>query len=186
MAHEDYEPDDHESGDYESPWDEAFVEEGRGRSKQKRAALALTDLGKQLVELDAASLSRFDLPDHLLKEIRAAQNMQFGALKRQLKFIGGLLRKMDTEAIEATMASLEARKQNLDASFHLCEHWRDRLLSNDAGAVTEFMAEYPQADAGQLRQLIRNARQEMLQNKGPKSSRQLFRLLRDILTSEGN
>jgi len=173
--------DDHESDDYDSPWDEEFVEEGRGRSKQKRAALALTDLGKQLVELDATSLARFDLPDHLLKEIRAAQSMQYGALKRQLKFIGGLLRKMDTEAIEATMANLEARKQNIDASFHLCEHWRDRLLSDDAGAVTEFMAEYPQADAGQLRQLIRNARQEAAQSKGPKSSRALFRMIRDLV-----
>lgn len=186
MGHEDYVPADHESDDIESPWDEASVEEGRGRSKQKRAAQALTDLGKQLVELDAASLSRFDLPNELLKEIRAAQGMKFGARKRQLKFIGGLLRRLDTESIETTMATLEALKQNIDATFHRCEQWRDRLLSDDANAVTEFMAEYPQADAGQLRQLIRNARQEILHNKGPKSARQLFRMIRDTLASEGD
>jgi len=172
----------HHQYDTETMWDEdEFVEEGRGRSKRKRAVQALTELGKQLVELDATALSRFELPDDLLQAIKAAQGMQFGARKRQLKFIGGLLRKMDTESIEETMANLEAKRDELDASFHLVERWRDRLVNEGDSALTELMQEYPTADAGQIRQLMRNAHREFLQNKPPKSARQLFRLLRELI-----
>jgi ribosome-associated protein len=47
--------------------------------------------------------------------------------------------------------------------------------------MTEFMAKYPQAAAGEIRQLVRNANKELQQNKPHKSSRALFRLLRDII-----
>jgi len=59
--------------DTETMWDEdEFVEEGRGRSKRKRAVQALTKLGGQLVELNDANLARFELPDELLQAIKAA------------------------------------------------------------------------------------------------------------------
>jgi len=173
--------------DTETMWDDEdegeFVEEGRGRSKRKRAVQALTDLGKQLVELKPDALARFELPDELLQEIKAAQGMKHTARKRQLKFIGGLLRKMDTESIEETMANLEAQKQGIDEAFHEVERWRDRLVDEGDAAMTELMQEYPAADAGQIRQLMRNAQRERLQNKPPKSSRQLFRLLRELIAA---
>jgi len=107
--------------------------------------------------------------------------MKLGARKRQLKFIGGLLRKMDTESIEETMANLEAKRDELDEAFHEVERWRDRLVNEGDLAVTELMQEYPTADARQIRQLVRNAQREQTQGKPPKSARQLFRLLREVI-----
>jgi ribosome-associated protein len=42
------------------------------------------------------------------------------------------------------------------------------------------MQQYPGVDSQQLRTLIRNSRREHLENKPPKSSRELFKLLREI------
>jgi ribosome-associated protein len=47
-------------------------------------------------------------------------------------------------------------------------------------ALQEFLAAFPQADIQQLRTLIRNAQREEASQKPPKSSRELFKLIREI------
>lgn len=153
------------------------------KSQQKREIQALRDLGKKLAELDDAALRKMDLPAELLQAIFDAKGMKHGALKRQFKLIAKLLRKMNTESLEETITGLEAKKADQDKHFHRIERWRDRLIEDGQDAMTEFMAKYPQADAGQIRQLIRNANKELQANKPPKSSRALFRYLR-TLTSQ--
>ncbi len=165
--------------DTETMWDDEGEEEGRGRSKRKREAQALTELGKKLTELEPSTLASFQLPAELQKAIEAAQSMKFAARKRQIKFIGGLLRRMDTEAIEAAMGDLENHKHILDADFHLVEQWRDRLLSDSDAALTELMGEHPNLDTTRIRQLLRNARREQQSGKPGGAAKQLFRLLRE-------
>ena len=150
------------------------------KSQQKREIQALRDLGKKLAELDDAALRKMDLPAELLQAIFDAKGMKHGALKRQFKLIAKLLRKMNTESLEETFSELEAKKADQDKHFHRLERWRDRLIEDGQDAMTEFMAKYPQADAGQIRQLIRNANKELTANKPPKSSRALFRYLRTL------
>jgi len=77
------------------------------KSQLKREATALQDLGEQLVSLSAAQLNRIPLPDEVLAAVRAAQTMpQRGAHKRQLQFIGKLMRGLDETEIEAIRAAL--------------------------------------------------------------------------------
>jgi ribosome-associated protein len=64
--------------------------------------------------------------------------------------------------------------------MHRLENWRQRLIEDDA-ALAEFLALHPTFDVQHLRTLIRNARKEAQLNRPPKSSRELFRLLRDVL-----
>ena len=66
-----------------------------------------------------------------------------------------------------------------NAYFHNLERWRSRLIE-DEGALSEFIQQYPHVDSQQIRTLIRNARREASANKPPKSSRELFKLLREI------
>jgi ribosome-associated protein len=47
--------------------------------------------------------------------------------------------------------------------------------------LTELLATYPDADAQHLRTLIRNAQKEKEAAKPPKSYRELFQVLRDII-----
>ena len=68
--------------------------------------------------------------------------------------------------------------------MHKIERWRDRLIAEE-GALTEFLRDMPGVDATEARQLIRNARREAAENKPPKSSRALFRLIRDALEAPG-
>lgn len=152
------------------------------KSQQKREIQALRDLGKKLSELDEAALIKMDLPAELLQAITDSKSMKHGALKRQFKLIAKLLRQMNTESLEKTIAELELKKVEQDRGFHRIERWRDRLLADGPEAMTQFMAKYPEADTGQIRQLIRNTNKELLANKPPKSSRVLFRLIRDVIS----
>lgn len=77
--------------------------DGPSRSQVKREALAITDLGKRLVELPAKKLALIPLEEHILAQIMAAKTMQRGALKRQYQYIGKLLRSHDCEPILAAL-----------------------------------------------------------------------------------
>jgi len=152
------------------------------KSQQKRDIEALLDLGKRLAQLDASALGKFDLPAPLLQALIEVQSMRFGAEKRQFKLICKLLRQINTEELQHTFQELDDKKVSQDKHFHRLERWRDRLIAEGQSAITDFMNKYPQADAGQIRQLVRNANKEIAQDKPRKSSRTLFRLLRDIST----
>jgi len=161
------------------------------KSQLKRDAIALLKLGKKLVQLDDSTLQRLNMKDELRQAIREGKAIrQNGAKKRHFKFIGKLLREMDTELLEQTIENMDLGTAKANAAFHRLERWRDRLLdSEDQHALTEWMQEYPQCDAGHLRQLIRNARKEFAQSKPLRSSRLLFQALREsseIETSKQN
>ena len=83
--------------------------EGPSKSQRKRDATALQDLGAQLVKLTSAQVNRIPLPDDLLAAVRAAQAMpQRGAHKRQLQYIGKLMRQIDDpEPIRAALATVQ-------------------------------------------------------------------------------
>lgn len=151
------------------------------KSQLKRDAQALLNLGKKLVALDISQLQRIHMSDELRQAIMDGKSIhQHGAKKRHFKFIGKLLREMDTAELEQAIEQIEFGTAKANAEFHKMERWRNRLLdAEDAHALTEWMQAYPSSDVSRLRQLIRNARKEMELNKPPKSSRTLFQVLRD-------
>ena len=174
--------------DEEEPiFEEGYDEEGYvirpNKSQLHRDALALLELGKKLSEMEPTRLKRLAMPDELFTALMDAKKIhQNGARKRHFKFIGKLLRDMETEALEQAVSEVAYGEAKSNAEFHQMERWRDRLLdSDDKDALTAFMGEYPQADAGRIRQLIRNAQKEIAQSKPPRSSRLLFQALREVM-----
>lgn len=161
--------------------DEDFQEySGPSKSQRKREANALQDMGKELVKLSRDRLEKLDLPDALRAEVMEAKRItSHGAIRRQMQLIGKLMRDVDADAIAEQLAEIRGESNVTKAAFHALEQWRDRLLQDDE-AVTQWLALYPDTDAQPLRQLIRNARREAAESKPPKSSRALFRLLRDV------
>jgi len=105
------------------------------------------------------------------------------ARKRQLKFVTGLMRKIEVEPIQQQLDKIKAKSAHATRELHQLEVWRERLISDDKQALTEFLMQNPGADAQHIRQLIRNAKKEIAAEKAPKSSRLLFRYLRDLLES---
>ncbi|KAB2308397.1 DUF615 domain-containing protein [Betaproteobacteria bacterium SCN2] len=153
------------------------------KTKRKEAMLALQDLGEELVKLPASKLDKLDLPDELRRAVDECRRFtKHGAIRRQLQYIGRLMRGVDEAPIARQLAAWRGESDEEKALLHRIERWRDRLIENDE-ALTLFLNEYPQADATQFRQLIRNARHEAANNKPPKSSRAIFKLVREVAES---
>ncbi len=167
---------------HDEDYDKFEIAERLNKSQQKREIEALLNMGKQLAALDAIALGKMDIPHELFQALQDVQSMKFGAEKRQYKLICKMLRQINTESLQQTLDELGSKKDDLNKNFHRTEYWRERLIADGQTAMTEFMDAYPQADAGQIRQLVRNANKELLQNKASKSARSLFRLLHAVIS----
>lgn len=151
------------------------------KTRRKQLMHELQELGETLVELDQDRLVRLNLPEDLFDAVMAARKITArGGRRRQLQYIGRLMRGVDEAPIRAQLAAWDSGHRQETAQQHLLENWRQRLIEDDA-ALPEFLAAHPGADIQRLRSLIRNARQEAAANRPPKSSRELFRLLREIV-----
>jgi len=155
------------------------------KSSKKRDMLALQELGARLVELNEQQLNSMLLPEELLEAVLEARRLarQHEAKRRQLQFIGRLMRNIDAAPIRDRLEEWRGQGREHTAQLHTLERWRDELLAADP-ALARFLEAYPGADSQQLRSLIRNARREQAAALPPKSYRELFRVLRDMITEE--
>ena len=154
------------------------------KTKIKQQMHDLQDIGEQLVELGNDRLKQLDLPERLYDAICELKRInKFGAQRRQMQFIGRLMREVDTAPIIAKLEVWGGTSRQHIGYLHQMERWRDRLLENDA-ALTELLADHPDVDAQRLRALIRNAHKEKELNKPPKSYREIFQALREMLPEQ--
>jgi ribosome-associated protein len=157
----------------------AMQDEILSKTKRKRDMHELQALGAALVELSDAHFERMSLPEALAQAVREARRIgSHGARRRQVQYIGRLMREIDPEPIRAQLAAVEGGSAQARASHLRLEHWRARLMEDD-GALTEFAREYPAAGLQQLRALIRNARREQAEGRPPRAFRELFRAIRE-------
>ncbi len=154
------------------------------KSQRKREMHALQALGETLVALPAEQLARLALPETLHEAIMQARSIsQRGALRRQLQYVGRLMREVDADQIRNRLQSVQAGTVTDVAMLHRAERWRERLLADDT-AMSEFVAAFPATDVQQLRTLLRNAKREMAAGRPPRAYRELFRNIRDILSGQ--
>ena len=143
----------------------------------------LQALGVALVGLSDSQLEVIEIPQKLREALLEAKRIKsHEAKRRQMQFIGRLMRDVDPAPIRSRLAELEGYSAQATARHRRLESWRDRLMSDDE-ALTAFAAEHPGADLQALRTLIRNARKEASLAKPPRAYRELFRVLKDIESS---
>jgi len=151
------------------------------KSSLKRDAHALQQLGAQLVDLPESVWSMLELPASLVAALSEARRLHArGGRKRQLQFIGKLMRDIDPELIRNYFEQERLKTRKLAQAHHELEAWRDRLIEEGDPAIETFLEQHAQADRQHLRQLVRQAKKELAHNKPPKSSRALFRYMRDL------
>lgn len=156
--------------------------EDRSKSQRKRDMLALQALGERLVELPAAQLARVPVPDDLLDAVHAARAIASrSARKRQLQYIGRLMREVDAEPIREALARIDGAGNAERVALHRAERWRERLLDEGDTALSEFLDEFPTADRPHLRRLVREAAAERAAGSAPRRQRELFRTVRTLL-----
>lgn len=147
-------------------------------------------LGEALLTLRADLMARLDLPEKLLDAIAQAKKItNFEGKRRQMQFIGKLMRPLDTEPIRAAIDEQKNGSAQLTLVLHLAEQWRDKLIASD-DALGDWLAEHPDTDSQQLRALVRQARKDAKPEKpgeAPrhgKSYREIFQLVRQTLAPE--
>jgi ribosome-associated protein len=157
-------------------------EERRNPSKSqlKRDMQALQDLGAQLVALGKESLAKVNLPEDLRAAVRDAQRFtKHEARRRQLQYVGRLMRDVDPAPIQAALDEINGVSAAANARQHALERLRVQLLE-DESVLGDIARRHPGADLQHLRQLRRNALKEQAENKPPRAFRELFRVLRTL------
>ena len=152
------------------------------KSEIKRDAEVLKKLGVELVNLSKNEISKIPLDEDLLYAIELAQKIKKEGYRRQIQYIGKLLRNRDIEPITQALDKLKNRHNQQVAMFHRLEKLRDELI--ETGDAESIMELFPTADRQQLRTLARSARKELTANKPPKTARQIFQYLKELSETE--
>jgi len=154
-------------------------EEIPSKTKVKQRMLELQALGAALVKLPDGKLATVPMPDNLAAAVREARRISaHEGRRRQVQYIGRLMRDLDAEPIRAALAGFDSQSAQSRARQQQLERWRTRLIDED-GALTEYADAHPGTDMQALRTLIRNARKEIAESKPPRAQRELFRVLRE-------
>ena len=161
--------------------DENFI----SKSQKKRDMLALQDIGEELVGLSSETINKLELPDDLRTAVVDAKRIpksKFGGMKRQMQYIGRLMREIDPAPIIEQLNSLKAPNKKQTALHHLAERWRERLLTDET-ALNAFANEFPEADRGLLDKQIQGAKDDKARNKPPKNYRLLYTQVHELIVA---
>lgn len=154
------------------------------KSERKRQALRLQELGKALAAMKRAQLEALPLPEKLAQAIFDYQRFtSHEARRRQLQFVGRLMRDVDADPLEAALANLRGESADARYRLHRAEQWRERLLA-DPAELTAFLAEFPDADRQALRQALQRALKPAAETRQKAATRALFRLIRDQIPED--
>ncbi|HZM33847.1 MAG TPA: ribosome biogenesis factor YjgA [Burkholderiales bacterium] len=161
-------------------YDNRVPDEIVSKTQRKKQMLELQALGERLVGLPEAQLAEMALEPQLEQAVLEARGVKtHEARRRQLQYIGRLMREVDATPIRERLAAISGTSARAGAAHRRLEALRDRLLADDE-ALTDFAARHPGADVQKIRSLIRQVRHDRDAGKPPRSYRELFRLLKDL------
>lgn len=155
------------------------------KTRQKAESQALQALGEELCRLPADRLAAAEMPESLREAILTWQRTRsHEGRRRQLQYVGKLMRSADPEPLREAVAAFALGGAREAWRLHEAERWRERLIADD-GALTEWLAAYPESDAQRLRSLVRAARRDAAvltpEQRQPRSARELFQFIRPLL-----
>ena len=177
------------NGRFVKPEEIALEEVGPPSKTQLKAeADEKQALGEALLTLRTDLMARLDLPDKLIDALKEARRItNFEGRRRQMQFIGKLMRPLDITPIRAAIDEQANGSADLTLALHLAEQWRDRLLADD-DALSQWLTDYPATDSQQLRALIRQARKDIAKPETPgeaprhgKAYREIFQLVKQAM-----
>jgi ribosome-associated protein len=164
----------------------------------KRESTELQKLGEALLTLRADLMQGLSLPERLGDAVAEARRItNFEGKRRQMQYIGKLMRLLDEETRQSVRDALEMQQKGSasDAlALHQAEQWRDKLIADDE-ALAQWQRAYPGTDTQQLRALVRQARKDVqpdaqsvsrgLAPRQGRAYREIFQLVKEQLDHEG-
>jgi ribosome-associated protein len=167
----------------------------------KRESAERQALGESLLELRKdlreRLLSQGHLNERLLEAVdEAGRISNFEGRRRQMQFVGKLMRQLTSEDVQAIQQALHDQHKGSAqevALLHQAEQWRDALLAADE-AISDWMSAFPDSDSQQMRALLRQARKDNTANAKTESQglaprqgrayRDLFQMIKQQLNHE--
>lgn len=150
------------------------------KTARKKQMHALQRLGERIVALSPEHTATLALPERLVEAIELARRIRaHEGRRRQMQYIGRLMREVDAASIEAAIDALQRGHRVEVAQHHEAERWRDQLLEDEA-AVTNLLTAYASADAQRLRQLRRQAIREPA---NPRYRREIYRAVLEAIAA---
>ncbi|MCV0437058.1 MAG: DUF615 domain-containing protein [Hydrogenophaga sp.] len=187
-----------------SALDQELKRELKGSAEMSKTDLKkysdrLQQLGESLLTLRADLMQRLDLSEKLLDAVAEAKRItNFEGRRRQMQYIGKLMRGVDEDTLTAVEAALDEQSKGSakgTLSLHQAEQWRDRLIADDE-ALTAWMQLDPQSDVQHLRALIRQARKDAQATQAQerpgeavrhgKAYREIFQIVKTTLNQDGD
>jgi len=167
-----------------APWEPEEEIIWVSKTELKRDMEELQKLGEELVSLKPSVLEKFPLSEDLAEAIKDAQRFKNEARRRQLQYIGKLMRFEDPEPLQAALDKVRNKHSQATAHLHKLEQLRDRVVEEGDTAIAEVMDLYPAADRQRLRQLARQAAKEKSSGKPAKAFREIFQVLKALSDEE--
>ena len=154
----------------------------------KRASQELQALGQQLLDMPDSRLIEIDMPERLRDALADYKKTRsFEGKRRQLQFIGKVMREVDSEPLREAVAQYQLGHAHNALALHQAERWRAELIADDKDAVTRWVADFPDTDVQQLRTLIRNARKDASldpEKRNGRAFRELFQFIKRAMESQ--
>lgn len=178
------------------------------RSAKKRESLALQALGEELANLAPQEVQALNLPPDLAEALALyARLRDHEGRRRQMQYIGRLMREADAEPIRAALDQRKETSAAATAALHRAEQWRERLLAAPEAELDGLLQSLPRPAApesdqdgdegraprakgkkplgmAELRKLVLEARKEIDDKAAPHARRALFRALHGLLTAQ--
>lgn len=159
--------------------------EEKSRTQKKKEAEYLQELGEKLLKLSDEQMRDIDLPEAIFSAVKFAKTIKsHGARRRQMQYIGTLMRKIEVGPVQEALEHIEQGNLRKALEFKELEKWRDELIAGNKNLIEEILGKCPDADRQQLTQFVRQAVREMENNKPPAASRALFRYLKALACSK--
>jgi len=156
-----------------------------------------TQLKKDSHELQALGEALVALPDNRVVDLAISERLRDAVAeykrtkthegkRRQMQYIGKLMRKDDVEPIREAVAAMQLGRAKDSLALHETERWRVELLASD-DALTRWTAEHPASDLQQLRSLIRAARKDAAaapEQRSGRAYRELFQFIKALAVDD--
>jgi ribosome-associated protein len=157
------------------------------KTQRKKVSHDLQDLGEAAVALPDARLVGLAVTEVLLDAIHNYKKTKtFEGRRRQMQYIGKLMRVHDVEPLRQAVADMQLGRAKDSLALHQAERWRAEFIASE-DTVTRWMNAHPQTDVQQLRNLIRAARKDAAlepEKRSGRAYRELFQFIKEGAANE--
>jgi ribosome-associated protein len=151
------------------------------KTQLKQQMHELQELGRALTELPGERLQALQLPDRLREAIdEFKRTRSHEGRRRQLQFIGKLMRGVDAQPLHAAVAAEKLGTATQALKLHEAERWRLELAHDDE-ALQRWSDAHPDTDVRRLRALVLAARRDVQlspQQRHGRAWRELFQFVK--------